>query len=140
MYHCAGEWLAEKHGTSRRRSWRKLHIGIDAGSGEIVAIELTRKEIDDAARTGALLDQLADPLASFTADGAYDQERVDEAVAEHDPDAAVVVASTPYIRATRSRAASVWSSRNAPRHAARPASSPKSSTKAAPGSSRPWVS
>ncbi len=39
----AGEWLVEKHGTSRRRSWRKLHIGIDAGNGEIVAIELTDK-------------------------------------------------------------------------------------------------
>ena len=87
----AGEWLVEKHGMSRRRSWRKLHIGIDAGSGEIVAVEVTRKEIDDAARTGALLDQLADPLASFTADGAYDQDRVYEAIAEYDPDAAVVV-------------------------------------------------
>ena len=51
----AGEWLVEKHGTSRRRSWRKLHIGVDAESGEILAIELTRKEIDDAARSGALL-------------------------------------------------------------------------------------
>jgi NAD(P)-dependent dehydrogenase (short-subunit alcohol dehydrogenase family) len=39
-----------------RRSWRKLHIGIDAGSGEIVAIELTEKDVDDAARTGGLLD------------------------------------------------------------------------------------
>ena len=38
----AGEWLVEKHGTSRRRSWRKLHIGIDGKSGEIVAIELTK--------------------------------------------------------------------------------------------------
>jgi hypothetical protein len=27
----AGEWLVEKHGTSRRRSWRKLHIGIGGG-------------------------------------------------------------------------------------------------------------
>src|SRR6202790_4256658 len=54
----AGEWLVEKHGTSRRRSSRKLHIGIDAGSGEIVAIELTEKDVDDAARTGAPLDQL----------------------------------------------------------------------------------
>jgi hypothetical protein len=35
-----GEWLVEKHGTSRRRSWRKLHIGVDAESGEMVAIEL----------------------------------------------------------------------------------------------------
>ena len=87
----AGEWLVEKHGTSCRRSWRKLHIGIDAESGEILAIELTRKEIDDAARSGALLDQITDPIASFTADGAYDQDRVYETVAERHPDAAVIV-------------------------------------------------
>lgn len=87
----AGERLIEKHGTSRRRSWRKLHIGIDAESGEIVAIELTRKEIDDAARTGALLDQITEPIASFTADGAYDQDRVYEAIAERHPDAKVIV-------------------------------------------------
>ena len=79
----AGEWLVEKHGTSRRRSWRKLHLGVEAESGEIVAIELTRKEIDDAARSGALLDQITDPVASFTADGAYDQDKVYEGVAEH---------------------------------------------------------
>jgi hypothetical protein len=87
----AGEWLVEKHGTSRRRSWRKLHLGVDAASGEIVAIELTSKEIDDAARSGALLDQITGPLASFTADGAYDQDRVYETVAERHPDAAVIV-------------------------------------------------
>jgi hypothetical protein len=87
----AGEWLVEKHGTSRRRSWRKLHIGIDAGSGEIVAIELTDKDVDDAARTGALLDQITDPITSFTADGAYDQDRVYQAVAERHPDAVVLV-------------------------------------------------
>src|ERR1700756_3601131 len=87
----AGEWLVEKHGTSRRRSWRKLHLGVDAESGEILAIELTRKEIDDAARSDALLDQIAEPIASFTADGAYDQDRVYEMVAEHAPDAAVIV-------------------------------------------------
>jgi hypothetical protein len=87
----AGEWLIEKHGTSRRRSWRKLHIGIDAGSGEIVAIELTGRDVDDAARAGALLDKITDPVASFTADGAYDQDKVYEAVAERHPDATVIV-------------------------------------------------
>jgi hypothetical protein len=40
----AGEWLVEKHGTSRRRSWRKLHLGLDGESGEIVAIELTKNK------------------------------------------------------------------------------------------------
>ena len=80
-----------KHGTSRRRSWRKLHIGLDGESGEIVAIELTKKESDETARTAALLDQLTSPLASFTADGAYDQDRVYETVAERHPDDAVIV-------------------------------------------------
>ena len=72
---------------------RKLHIGIDCESAEIVAIELTKnkKESDDGGRTAALLDQLTDPLASFTDDGAYDQDRVYETVAERHPDAAVIV-------------------------------------------------
>ena len=78
-------------------------IGIDAGSGEIVAIELTDKDVDDAARTGALLDQVSDPIASFTADGAYDQDRVYEAVAGRHPDAEVIVG--PRSTATLSAAA-----------------------------------
>ena len=95
----AGEWLVEKHGTSRRRSWRKLHIGVDADSGEIVAVEVTKKvavevtkkEVDDGDLVDALLDQIADPIASFTADGDYDQDRVSQAVAERHPAAAVIV-------------------------------------------------
>ena len=35
-----GEWLLEKHGTTTRRSWRKLHLGIDADTGQIVAASL----------------------------------------------------------------------------------------------------
>jgi len=87
----AGEWLVEKHGTSRRRSWRKLHIGVDADSGEIVAVEVTGTDIDDAAMVDALLGQIADPIATFTADGDYDQNRVSQAVTNRDPDAAVIV-------------------------------------------------
>ena len=30
-----GEWLLEKHGTRKRRSWRKLHLGVDAATGQI---------------------------------------------------------------------------------------------------------
>ena len=39
----AGEWLFEKHGTAKRRAWRKLHIGIDADTGEIVASDPDRQ-------------------------------------------------------------------------------------------------
>jgi Transposase DDE domain len=41
-----GEWLAEKHGTRPRRSWRKLHIGVDADTGQIIAVDLTSKDVD----------------------------------------------------------------------------------------------
>ena len=44
----AGEWLIEKHGTSRRRSWRKLHIGVDTDTGRIVAATLTTNDVDDS--------------------------------------------------------------------------------------------
>ena len=87
----AGEWLVEKHGAKTRRTWRKLHIGLDADSGQIVAAALTTKEIDDGAQTGALLGQVAGPVASFTGDGAYDQEGVSTAVAERHPEAAIIV-------------------------------------------------
>jgi hypothetical protein len=86
-----GEWLVEKHGAKTRRSWRKLHLGVDAGTGRIEAVELTGNETDDGSRVGPLLDQVAAPVASFTGDGAYDREDVSGAVAERHPAAAVVV-------------------------------------------------
>ena len=59
-----GEWLVEKHGTQRRRAWRKLHLAVDAKTGTIVASTLTSKEVDDAAELGPLLDQVDHPLAA----------------------------------------------------------------------------
>jgi hypothetical protein len=67
-----GEWLVEKHGTQRRRTWRKLHIGVDAETGQILASELTPHDVNDGTQVEALLDQIAGPLASLTGDGAYD--------------------------------------------------------------------
>jgi hypothetical protein len=87
----AGEWLAEKHGTRTRRSWKKLHLGVDAATGRIVASALTGREVDDGAQAGPLLDQVASTLASFTGDGGYDQNRVYDSVAARHPEAAVIV-------------------------------------------------
>jgi hypothetical protein len=93
-----GEWLVEKHGSRTRRSWRKLHIGVDADTGRIVASALTTNDVNDASQIGPLLDQIAGPIASFTADGAYDQDAVYRDVAARHPDAAVIVppARAPY--------------------------------------------
>ena len=86
-----GEWLVEKHGSRVRRSWRKLHIGVDADTGRIVAAGLTAHDVDDASQVGSLLDQVTDPIASFTADGAHDQDGVYCEVAARHPDAGVIV-------------------------------------------------
>jgi hypothetical protein len=86
-----GEWLIERHGTRVRRSWRKLHIGVDADTGRIVASGLTTNDVDDGSQVGPLLDQVTGPVASFTGDGAYDQDGVSRSVAERHPDARVIV-------------------------------------------------
>ncbi len=87
----AGEWLFEKHGTTKRRAWRKLHIGIDAGNGEIVAFDLTDKDVDDASHVPALLDQLTQAPASFMADGAYDRAATYDAILARNPSARFIV-------------------------------------------------
>jgi len=86
-----GEWLVEKHGTRSRRSWRKLHIGLDAETGQIVAASRTAKEVDDGAEVGALLDQVDPAVASFTADGGYGQDSASAVVAERHPETAIIV-------------------------------------------------
>jgi hypothetical protein len=86
-----GEWLIEKHGSKRRRGWRKLHLATDADTGRIVAAVLTDRDADHGALAGALLEQIAEPVASFTGDGAYDRDDVYAEVTARHPDAAVVV-------------------------------------------------
>ncbi len=79
---------------------------MDAGTGQIVAAALTTKDVDDGSQVGPLLGQVTALVASFTADGAYDQEGVSAAVA--------VAASAPAATG-RSRCASPSSVRFAER-------------------------
>ncbi len=78
-----------------RRSWRKLHIAVDADTGEIVACVPTDKGADDAGEVPALLAQIKGEIASVTADGAHDGEPVYQAIASHqrDPTPDVVIPS-----------------------------------------------
>ena len=86
-----GEWLDQKHGIRSRRRWRKLHLGIDADTHEIVAVELTPDDVGDVSEIPDLLDQIDAEVASMTADGAYDGEVVYDAVAERHPSATVII-------------------------------------------------
>jgi hypothetical protein len=62
-----GEWLDQKHGLRSRRRWRKLHLGVDADTHEILAVELTPDDVGDVSEVPALLDQIDADLASMTA-------------------------------------------------------------------------
>src|ERR1022692_4291823 len=83
--------LASIAATRPRRAWRKLHIGIDAGNGEIVAFDLTDKDVDDAFHVPTLLDQLTQDPASFMADGAYDRAATYDAILARNPSARFIV-------------------------------------------------
>ena len=86
-----GEWLDQKHGIRTRRRWRKLHLGVDAGTHEIVAVELTPDDVGDLSEMPELLDQIDAAVASLAADGAYDGEAVYDAVAQRHPEASVII-------------------------------------------------
>jgi len=71
-----GEWKVRQHGWSKRRTWRKLHLALDAESQEIRAWDLTPNGVDDAACVEGLLSQIEAPVGTFCGDGAYDQKKV----------------------------------------------------------------
>ena len=67
-----GEWKVRQHGYSKRRTWRKLHLGIDEASGEIIASVITTNDFGDGEVLSDLLEQIDSPLSQASADGAYD--------------------------------------------------------------------
>ena len=79
-----GEWCAAKHGRARRR-WMKLHLGVNATTGEVVAHVLTDGHADDAAQVPHLLRQPEGAITSLTADSAYDGDPVYRAAAAYQP-------------------------------------------------------
>src|SRR5450759_3708796 len=80
----ADEWLQEKHGAKARRSWRKLHLAVDASTGLIVASILTEQDVDDPSHVGPLLDQIEHEIGQVTADGAYDRGPTYETIEKRD--------------------------------------------------------
>ena len=53
-----GEWKTKKHGAEYRRQWRKVHLGIDAETLEIRAIEVTDNKTGDAPMLPELMNQI----------------------------------------------------------------------------------
>ena len=86
-----GEWKRKKHGAEYRRQWRKVHLGIDASTLEIRAIEVTDNSVGDAPMLPELLGQIPpdEPIASVSADGAYDTKACHAAIVERGAQAVI---------------------------------------------------
>lgn len=120
-----GEWNARKHGGTKRRVWRKIHIGIDEQTLEIRAAEFTTSDVGDAPMLPELLDQIppGQEIGSVTADGAFDTRKCHDAIAARGataiipprknakpwkPDTAGAIARNEALRASKRFGRTIW--------------------------------
>ena len=86
-----GEWKVCMHGASKRRTWRKLHIGANPDDGEIQAVLLTENGVSDDQAVEGLLEQIEQTILDFAADGAYDKRRVYDILNAHSPEVNILI-------------------------------------------------
>ena len=84
-----GEWKVRQHGYTRRRTWRKVHVGVDEASGEIVAAIVTTNSVHDSQEVPDLLAQVEGAVAQVSGDGAYDRRTCYDAIRERQARAAI---------------------------------------------------
>lgn len=70
-----GEWKVRKHGHSKRRTWRKIHISLDADTQQIVLAKLTPNSTTDSEAGVEMLQELASPPHQVSGDGGYDKRK-----------------------------------------------------------------
>ena len=77
-----GEWKVRQHGWSKRRTWRKLHLGIDQASGQVQAAVVTPPYTSDKAMLPELIAQVEGHIAQVSGDGGYDYADCYQVLAE----------------------------------------------------------
>src|SRR5579863_324852 len=76
-----GEWKVRKHGYSKRRTWRKVHVGMCLDSGQVVVSAMTSNNVSDDEAMVHMMGALENvPLGDILGDGAYDTIDCREAV------------------------------------------------------------
>jgi hypothetical protein len=86
-----GEWKVRQHGVSKRRTWRKLHVGVNPQDGEFQAVLLTENSVSDDSAVARLLVQIEQELDEFAADGAYDKRKVYDSLNAHSPGVNILI-------------------------------------------------
>ncbi|OJB56926.1 IS5 family transposase, partial [Burkholderia ubonensis] len=69
-----GEWKVRQHGYSKRRTWRKVHLALDANTAQVRAALMTYQDGADGDVFAELLDQIPTNgrLDTVGGEGAYD--------------------------------------------------------------------
>jgi len=67
-----GEWKVRKHGASKRRTWRKLHLAVCPDSNEILFSLLTENSVSDCEIYKHFLAKAPSSITKSYGDGAYD--------------------------------------------------------------------
>lgn len=75
-----GEWKVRQHGYTYRRTWRKVHVGVDETSGELVAAVVTTNNYSDSQILPDLLGQVDEEIAQVSGDGGYDRRTCYQAI------------------------------------------------------------
>ena len=76
----AGDWHAGKYRRAGRRVWRKLHLGVDEMTREILAADVTESRVHDSRQLPTLLSQIPGAIAQVSGDRGYDTRAAYEAV------------------------------------------------------------
>jgi transposase len=77
-----GEWKTRQHGISKRRTWRKLHLGVDEETGEILAAVVTTNDVHDGEVLEDVLEQIEGAIEQVSTDGAYDHRHCYDDIAQ----------------------------------------------------------
>jgi hypothetical protein len=93
-----GEWKVRTHGVGKRRTWRKLHLALNARSGEILASVSTTSNVSDKEVLPNLLAQIGGQIEQVTGDGGYDYVDCYEAIAERQARAVIPPRRTGRLR------------------------------------------
>lgn len=78
-----GEWKVRQHGYSKRRTWRKVHLALDANTGQVRAALMTHQDVADGDVLTELLEQIPgdEQIDVIGGDGAYDTKPCHAAIA-----------------------------------------------------------
>lgn len=76
-----GEWKTRQHGVSKRRTWRKLHLGVDEATGEILGAVATTNDFHDGEVLKDVLEAIPEPIGQVSTDGAYDHRHCYDEIA-----------------------------------------------------------